>query len=190
MSINSKMEKLSFIHIHLTLEQCGEGLRCQPPHSGKFAHLLLTLPKLTTRSVCGGLTPGPPPTPKCTAPVPRMKWCRPPYPRTPDSTDIYWKTLQRRGPVQFRPVLSQGHLRHATLWINLKTLRWKKTYEKVHAAFLRHSRAGTSRENPEHPGFAGGGRELGLTGGRGLSAGMMADLDKDICVLSKLRVFT
>lgn len=60
MSINSKMEKLSFIHIHLTLEQCGEGLRCQPPHSGKFAHLLLTLPKLTTRSVCGGLTPGPP----------------------------------------------------------------------------------------------------------------------------------
>lgn len=59
------------------------------------------------------------------------------------------------------------------------TLRFYDTLEQALA-----------KKTPEHPGFAGGGRELGLTGGRGLSGGMMADLDKDICVLSKLRVFT
>lgn len=59
MAINSRTETLSYTVSTWPLNMWGGVRDANPSHSGKSVHLLLTLPKLTTHSVCGGLAPGP-----------------------------------------------------------------------------------------------------------------------------------
>lgn len=101
MSINSRTEKLSHIHTHLTLERCGEGLGMPTPLIVENPHIYFWLSQNLLPSVSVGLAPEPPGHWNAVLPFPGWGDTDPPtqlasapadsQPQTDDSTGVSWK---------------------------------------------------------------------------------------------------